>query len=200
MKILVIFGSVSDKHIYEPFIDTARKQFEVRLVIASAHRDPALVEQTVLEGGYDVIVAGAGLAAHLPGVVASKTTVPVFGIPVAANFNGLDAFLSILQMPRGVPVLTVAPGNEMAIISFLINLKNGSEVKTALVEKSCDVVRDGCAINVPAITKEGLMKTETALELLELVKTGGVWVGVNNMQNGELVKNKLVELAKGGLL
>jgi 5-(carboxyamino)imidazole ribonucleotide mutase len=85
---------------------------EVRIV--SAHRTPDLMFQfaaSAQERGIEVIIAGAGGAAHLPGMTAAKTVVPVIGVPVrGAALNGLDSLLSIVQMPRGVPVATVAIG------------------------------------------------------------------------------------------
>jgi 5-(carboxyamino)imidazole ribonucleotide mutase len=82
------------------------------MVIASAHRTPELVEQNIEEAekaGTKVIIAMAGMAAHLPGVIASKTTIPVIGVPLSSkNTGGLDALYSIVQMPTGYPVATVA--------------------------------------------------------------------------------------------
>ncbi len=102
-NILIMFGSESDKGIYGE-IASKLKDAEVR--VASAHRDPELVEQ-LLKGSQKVIIAGAGLAAHLPGVAASKTIRPVIGVPINSNFGGLDSLLSIMQMPGGIPVLSV---------------------------------------------------------------------------------------------
>ena len=82
--------------------------------VVSAHRTPAWMAEyarTAVERGLEVIIAGAGGAAHLPGMVASQTVVPVIGVPVqSAALSGLDSLLSIVQMPRGVPVATVAIG------------------------------------------------------------------------------------------
>jgi 5-(carboxyamino)imidazole ribonucleotide mutase len=82
--------------------------------VVSAHRTPALMAEyasTAVERGLEVIIAGAGGAAHLPGMVAAQTVVPVIGVPVQSKaLNGLDSLLSIVQMPRGVPVATVAIG------------------------------------------------------------------------------------------
>ena len=81
----------------------------------SAHRCPELLSETIHafeEDGVEVIIAGAGLAAHLPGVVASQTLIPVIGVPLdTGSLNGLDALLSIVQMPKQVPVATVGIGN-----------------------------------------------------------------------------------------
>ena len=84
------------------------------MTVASAHRTPARVEtivSTARERGIQVFIAGAGMAAHLAGVIASHTTLPVIGVPIDASpLNGLDALLSTVQMPPGVPVATVAVG------------------------------------------------------------------------------------------
>jgi len=85
-----------------------------RMTIASAHRSPELVEETVSEAekeGVQVVIAGAGAAAHLAGVVAAKTVLPVIGVPLEGSpLKGLDALLSTVQMPPGVPVATMAVG------------------------------------------------------------------------------------------
>jgi 5-(carboxyamino)imidazole ribonucleotide mutase len=96
--------------------------FEARVV--SAHRTPDWLFQyaeTAAERGLHVIIAGAGGAAHLPGMIAAKTLVPVLGVPVAATpLNGLDALLSIVQMPKGVPVGTLAIGSSGAANAALL--------------------------------------------------------------------------------
>jgi 5-(carboxyamino)imidazole ribonucleotide mutase len=111
----VIMGSKSD---WETMRRTAEVLTEFGVPhetkIVSAHRTPAWMTEyatTAAARGLEVIVAGAGGAAHLPGMVASHTVVPVIGVPVqSAALNGLDSLLSIVQMPRGVPVATVAIG------------------------------------------------------------------------------------------
>lgn len=119
MNILVIFGSASDKDIYEPFIDLLKKESYVEFDIISAHRNPEELDKMLNGTKVDAIVGGAGLAAHLPGVIASKVNCPVFGIPVAANFSGIDALLSIVQMPFGIPVLTSAPDRYQDVCKFI---------------------------------------------------------------------------------
>lgn len=106
-------GSISD---WEVMADSVRMLEELRIPyekrVVSAHRTPALLVEyatTARERGLDVIIAGAGGAAHLPGMVASMTPLPVIGVPVKSRaLNGLDSLLSIVQMPGGVPVATVA--------------------------------------------------------------------------------------------
>lgn len=121
----VIMGSRSDWDTMEHAVDTLSAlgvPHEVRVV--SAHRTPDLLfeyAETAEERGLRVIIAGAGGAAHLPGMVASKTVVPVLGVPVKSRaLNGLDSLLSIVQMPGGVPVGTLAIGNSGATNAALL--------------------------------------------------------------------------------
>lgn len=123
MIIQVLFGSASDERVYGPLCRSLEKCGKVQLEIASAHRDPDRVHEIVKNCGADVFVAGAGLAAHLPGVVASLTNKPVFGVAVNGAFAGLDAFLSIVQMPKGVPVMAVTEENSQIIADLLLKFK-----------------------------------------------------------------------------
>lgn len=113
MKVAVIMGSTSDYEVMEPAIQTLSDfGIEVEKRVISAHRAPhALIEwaETAEERGIRVIIAGAGGAAHLAGVIAGVTTLPVIGVPVRSKtLDGLDSLLSIVQMPAGIPVATVA--------------------------------------------------------------------------------------------
>ena len=107
----IIMGSTSDLPVMEKaaqFLDEMEIPFEMNAL--SAHRTPREVEEfaSQAEGrGVQVIIAGAGMAAALPGVIAASTTVPVIGVPVKGMLDGLDALLSIVQMPPGIPVATV---------------------------------------------------------------------------------------------
>ena len=114
--VAIIMGSDSDWPIMEDaakVLDELGISFDTDVV--SAHRMPLeMVEfaQTAQSKGYKVIIAGAGGAAHLPGMVASLTTLPVIGVPIALkNLDGMDSLLSIVQMPVGIPVATVGVGN-----------------------------------------------------------------------------------------
>jgi phosphoribosylaminoimidazole carboxylase PurE protein len=114
--ISVIMGSTSDLKVMEAGIEVLKKfdlPHEVRIV--SAHRTPDLMREYAMsarERGIKIIIAGAGGAAHLPGMTAAWTTLPVIGVPVSnGSLNGEDALLSIVQMPRGIPVATVAIDN-----------------------------------------------------------------------------------------
>ena len=107
----IIMGSTSDLPVMEKaakFLEEMQIPFEMNAL--SAHRTPAEVEafaQGAKERGLRVIIAGAGMAAALPGVIAASTTVPVIGVPIKGMLDGLDAMLSIIQMPPGIPVATV---------------------------------------------------------------------------------------------
>ena len=107
----IIMGSTSDMPVMEKaaqFLNDMEIPFEMNAL--SAHRTPAEVEQFAASAkarGLKVIIAGAGMAAALPGVIAANTTVPVIGVPIKGMLDGLDAMLSIIQMPPGIPVATV---------------------------------------------------------------------------------------------
>lgn len=112
-KAAVIMGSDSDLPIVEKCINTLKEYgVPTEVHVYSAHRTPAAVQEFCTgarENGFGVIIAAAGKAAHLAGVCASYTTLPVIGIPVkASEFDGLDALLATVQMPTGIPVATVA--------------------------------------------------------------------------------------------
>ena len=109
--ISIIMGSTSDLPVMEKaakFLDEMEVPFEINAL--SAHRTPSEVEafaQGAAASGLKVIIAGAGMAAALPGVIAASTTLPVIGVPIKGMLDGLDALLSIVQMPPGIPVATV---------------------------------------------------------------------------------------------
>ncbi|WP_243154806.1 5-(carboxyamino)imidazole ribonucleotide mutase [Clostridium thermarum] len=115
MQVAIIFGSKSDKEVMKGAAD-ALKEFGItyKAFILSAHRVPEKLMEVLEEiesDGCQCIIAGAGLAAHLPGVIASHTTKPVIGVPINAAMNGLDSLLSIVQMPKSIPVATVGINN-----------------------------------------------------------------------------------------
>lgn len=115
MKVAIIFGSKSDTDVMKGAANCL-KEFgvEYEAHVLSAHRVPEILEATLErleEEDCKVIIAGAGLAAHLPGVIASKTTLPVIGVPIKAAIEGLDALYSIVQMPKSIPVACVGINN-----------------------------------------------------------------------------------------
>jgi 5-(carboxyamino)imidazole ribonucleotide mutase len=131
-KILILIGSDSDLPIVEDGLKFLREnEVPFKLDISSAHRHP---EKTVRyardarKEGFEVIIAVAGMAAHLPGVVASHTTLPVIGVPTGGGaLNGVDALLSIVQMPKGIPVATVginASRNASILACKILSIKH----------------------------------------------------------------------------
>lgn len=135
----VVMGSKSDYETLSAAVEILRTlgiPHETRVV--SAHRTPDLLfnyAETARERGLRVIIAGAGGAAHLPGMLAAKTLVPVLGVPVAATqLNGLDALLSIVQMPKGIPVGTLAIGKAGAANAALLAAEILATTDAALFE------------------------------------------------------------------
>ncbi len=134
--VAVIMGSDSDLPIMSAAAETL-EEFDVAhsVDIVSAHRTPERMTEFARRAssrGYHVIIAGAGGAAHLPGMVAAMTSLPVIGVPVRTRFqDGLDSLLSIVQMPRGVPVATVAVNNarNAALLAIRILAVSDAEIR-----------------------------------------------------------------------
>lgn len=116
-RVSIIMGSTSDLPVMEKAAKVLNDMgipFEMNAL--SAHRTPTEVEdfaKNAAERGIEVIIAGAGMAAHLPGVIAAMTPVPVIGVPINSSLSGMDALLAIAQMPPGIPVATVAINGAM---------------------------------------------------------------------------------------
>jgi 5-(carboxyamino)imidazole ribonucleotide mutase len=116
-KVSIIMGSTSDLPVMEKaakVLNDFKIPFEIHAL--SAHRTPEEVEKFAkgaFDRGIKVIIAGAGMAAHLPGVIAAMTPIPVIGVPINASLDGMDALLSIVQMPPGIPVATVGINGAM---------------------------------------------------------------------------------------
>ena len=140
MKVAIFFGSKSDTEIMRGAANCL-KEFgvEYKAFVLSAHRVPEKLEETLREvesQGCEVVIAGAGLAAHLPGVIASQTTMPVIGVPCKGAIEGLDALFSIVQMPKSIPVATVGINNayNAGILAVQMLAVGDKELKTKLVE------------------------------------------------------------------
>ncbi len=146
-KVAVIMGSLSDLPIMQEAVDILKGfDIEVEVDIVSAHRTPDKLydfSKQAHKNGYSVIIAGAGGAAHLPGMVASLSPLPVIGVPVKSSnsIDGWDSVLSILQMPGGVPVATVA----------LNGAKNAGILAAQIIGSS-----DQCVMDKILLYKEGL--------------------------------------------
>ncbi|MCK5171400.1 MAG: 5-(carboxyamino)imidazole ribonucleotide mutase [Bacteroidales bacterium] len=139
-KVSIIMGSTSDLPVMEKaakILDEFKIPFEINAL--SAHRTPEEVEKfakSARDRGIRVIIAAAGMAAHLPGVIAAMTTLPVVGVPIKASLDGWDSILSILQMPPGIPDATVAVDGAKyaALLATQILATADEEVHSTFVE------------------------------------------------------------------
>lgn len=139
-KVSIIMGSTSDLPVMEAaakFLDQMEIPFEINAL--SAHRTPKEVEEfatNAAQRGIEVIIAGAGMAAHLPGVIAAMTPLPVIGVPIKASLEGIDAALAMLQMPPGIPVATVAINGALnaAILALQIMATADDGLKQKMID------------------------------------------------------------------
>lgn len=148
-RVSIIMGSTSDMKIMEgaaKFLDEMEIPYEINAL--SAHRVPKQViafAEAAHERGIEVIIAGAGGAAHLPGVIAAITPLPVVGVPVKSSnsIDGWDSILSILQMPAGIPVATVALDNarNAAILAAQIMANGDAEIRAKIIAFKADLAR-----------------------------------------------------------
>lgn len=139
-RVSIIMGSTSDLPIMEnaaKFFEQMEIPFEINAL--SAHRTPKEVEEFATNAhkrGIEVIIAGAGMAAHLPGVIAAMTPLPVIGVPIKASLEGMDAALAMMQMPPGIPVATVAINGALnaAILALQILSTADDELKKKMID------------------------------------------------------------------
>ncbi|OJX92103.1 MAG: 5-(carboxyamino)imidazole ribonucleotide mutase [Paludibacter sp. 47-17] len=139
-KVSIIMGSTSDLPVMEKaaaLLNEFQIPFEINAL--SAHRTPKEVEAFATQArskGIEVIIAAAGMAAHLPGVIASMTTLPVIGVPINAGMDGMDALLAIVQMPPGIPVATVGVNGALnaALLAVQIMATADVELQQKLVD------------------------------------------------------------------
>ncbi len=144
-KVSIIMGSTSDLPVMEAaakFLNEMQIPFEMNAL--SAHRTPEKViefAESAHERGIRVIIAAAGMAAHLPGVIAAITPLPVIGVPINASLDGLDAVLSIIQMPPGIPVATVAinGAQNAAILALEILATSDDELFKKMIKFKSDL-------------------------------------------------------------
>jgi 5-(carboxyamino)imidazole ribonucleotide mutase len=127
VKVAVLMGSASDKDKMRPAVETLERfGLEPDERVLSAHRTPAKVVElasTARENGFVAFICGAGMAAHLAGVVAGHTTLPVVGVPLSGGaLNGVDALYSTVQMPKGIPVATVAIDGSMNAALLVVEM------------------------------------------------------------------------------
>lgn len=158
-KVAVIMGSDSDF----PIVKSALAELKVYGVpfeckVMSAHRTPALAAefaQNAKANGFGVIICAAGMAAHLAGVIAGNTTLPVIGIPIKSTFEGLDALLATVQMPSGIPVATVAVnGAKNAALLAIQMLALSDEGLAAKLEDAKKAMIDGVLAKDKALQEQ----------------------------------------------
>ena len=160
-KVAIVMGSVSDMPVVEKAINTL-KEFGVphEVHVYSAHRTPLeahAFSSTARENGFGVIIAAAGMAAHLAGSIAANTTLPVIGIPMKSTTfaNGLDALLSTVQMPSGIPVATVAVDGAVnaALLAIEILAVSDEALAAKLADKRAADTKKVLAANAEAEAK-----------------------------------------------
>lgn len=181
MTVLTIAASKSDVEVMKKatrVLEKNKVKYEMR--VCSAHRTPELPDKILEEKTYDVIIAGAGLAAALPGVVAAKTTTPVIGVPLTGAFEGLDALLSIIQMPPGIPVLTTGVNNPEEAASAAIKIV-GSKARKA---------------NIIAARNKSQKAAEKAVEML---KQFGVPYGCSDKIEKDAINICFVDINEKGI-
>ena len=127
MKVAILMGSPNDMDKMRPAADTLEKfGIEAEVQVASAHRTPdkvADLARNARDRGYSAFICGAGMAAHLAGAVAANTTLPVVGVPLSGGaLNGVDALYATVQMPRGIPVATVAVDGSMNAALLVVQM------------------------------------------------------------------------------
>lgn len=160
MRVAIIMGSASDLPRLEPAIDILKSYgVAVDVRCLSAHRAhaglSAFMEETKTNGT-EVIIAGAGMAAALPGVVASQTVLPVIGVPISGStLDGMDALLSIVQMPPGIPVATVAinGGKNAAYLALQMMALRHEEIKEKLLKHRAEMEEAAMKTNEEVIQK-----------------------------------------------
>ena len=160
MRVAIIMGSASDLPRLEPAIDILKSYgVAVDVRCLSAHRAhaglSAFMEETKTNGT-EVIIAGSGMAAALPGVVASQTVLPVIGVPISGStLDGMDALLSIVQMPPGIPVATVAinGGKNAAYLALQMMALRHEEIKEKLLEHRAEMEEAAMKTNEEVIQK-----------------------------------------------
>ncbi|MCR4335047.1 MAG: AIR carboxylase family protein [archaeon] len=137
--VFVVFGSKSDEAVYQSLLgklDKAGISYEFKVL--SAHKTPKELRSELSDTNAGIFIAGAGLSAALPGIVAAEKIKPVIGIPCDGAFSGLDAFLSVSQMPSNVPVLAVGVGKTSKVVRLCSNYVNGLN-EIVLIKKTADI-------------------------------------------------------------
>ena len=150
-KVAILIGSISDKDVVmaaKPYFEYFGIEWELH--VSSAHRNPddvARFAKNARQNGYGCLIGGAGMAAHLAGALKANSSLPVIGIPMPGGISsGLDALLSTAQMPKGVPVATVAVGKAGAINAAILCAEIFSLTNDELVDKLDFFKKNGCKL------------------------------------------------------
>jgi len=199
--VCVVFGSKSDEKVYSELLEKLKIMgVSYEFHVFSAHKTPRELEAALNNTNASIYIAGAGLSAALPGVIASKTIKPVIGLPCKGAFGGLDAFLSCSQMPPDVPVLSVGVENIAPVISvsghylhgyteiILVEKKTGEEKK--YYEKCKKFMSDN---NIPFSTAKNSNKSSYHAVFIEFTKLGKKVPSNNNTILNVLVKENSSE-------
>lgn len=149
MKALVLFESEKETYSFSPLMNRLKDICKAEFHVISVYEDLRKLENLLQNHNADFIITGSGLAGALAGITASLTRVPIFGLPVESNFGGLDATLSMLQLPLGTPVMTTSPQKHNSLIDFLEALKAKS-----LYESKINLIVDSGVMNYEYITHE----------------------------------------------
>ena len=219
--VLIVFGSSSDSKIYN---EIQKNVPNSEAVACSAHRSPDVLDIMIKKTSAKVIVAGAGLAAHLPGVIAAKTIRPVIGVPVNNNFQGLDSLLAIVQMPPGIPVLCVGvdnAGEAAKYAKMMLRQYDGvtitGDIRSEKVKKAIEMLdkfgvhheisQEPSSRNLnihfgPIAEEKGLtinvplIDTSKPENALQLMAMmkKGLWVGVGRAENAALAAIEILNL------
>ena len=160
MRVAIIMGSMSDFSKVEPAVSILQKyNVKVDVRCYSAHRSPVELGEFIDEAnknGTEVIIAAAGMAAALPGVIASMTILPVIGVPISgSNLEGMDALLSIVQMPPGIPVATVAinGSKNAAYLALQMMAVKNEAIKNALLNEREEMKQNVLKANAELVEK-----------------------------------------------
>jgi len=156
-RVGILMGSINDREVMQACADTLdRFGVQYDWQVSSAHRTPAATQQFANSArgrGIQVIICGAGGAAHLAGAVAAATTLPVIGVPIDVSLDGLDALLATVQMPGGIPVATVAVGRAGAKNAALLAIQIMATTEPALAE-ALEADREAMAVKVRAANEQ----------------------------------------------
>ncbi|MFH1391913.1 MAG: AIR carboxylase family protein [Candidatus Diapherotrites archaeon] len=178
--VFVVFGSKSDESVYESLLEKFNKAgISYEFKVLSAHKTPREVKSALNDTNASICVAGAGLSAALPGSLAAEKIKPVIGIPCDGAFNGIDAFLTISQMPPDVPVLAVGVGKTSKVVRLCSNYVNGFN-EIVLVKKKTDVEKkyfEQCKKfmeenNIPFTIENSSIKPNHSKVFIEFTKLG----------------------------